>query len=114
MKGLKEKAKDLTWYLADKLIVPATTLLGIGAATGLKEGGLETVVHAIKYPYELLFAKGLVPEVIETLYELTGSMTKYPKTTIGCIAGTYAAGKIGKYFAEKKRLKTKYSTGQES
>ena len=108
---LKKKMKDISWYLADKLIVPATTLVGIGAARAVDDRSvLEGIVHAAKFPYDLLVGSGFVPEMARTFIDLGDNVIEHPKETIGCLAGGYVIGRVAKYLSERKRLKEKYQS----
>lgn len=111
MAKIKEKIKDISWYLADKLIVPTTTLVGIGAARAVDDRSiLEGIVHAAKFPYDLLVSKGFMPELARTFIDLADNIIEHPYETMGCVAGGYMVGKIGKFYSERKRLKAKYGT----
>jgi len=71
-------------------------------------------VHAAKFPYDLLVSKGFVPEVARTFIDLGDNIIEHSYETLGCLAGGYLAGKIAKYYSERKRLKAKYGTRQET
>lgn len=115
MAKIKQKIKDLTWYLSDKLIVPTTTLLGVGAARAIDDKSiLEGIVQAARFPYDLLIGKGFVPEVAKTFLDLADNVLEHPYETIGCIAGGYLVGKITRFYSERKRLKAKYGTIQKT
>jgi hypothetical protein len=102
--------KNISWYLADKLIVPATTLIGVGAARAVDDGGmLEKIVHTVKFPYDLLVAKGFVPELARTCLDLGDNILEHPVETLGAIGGGYLAGRIAKWYLETKRQKQIYT-----
>jgi hypothetical protein len=106
----KFSVKNVGWYLADKLIVPTTTLIGVGAARALDDGSLlERIVHTVKFPYDLLVGKGFIPEIARTFIDLADNVIEHPVETLGAIGGGYLAGRIAKWYVESKRMKKIYT-----
>ena len=106
----KFSPKNIAWYLGDKVIVPTTSLLGVGAARAVDDKSvLEGIVQTVKFPYELLISKGFLPETVRTLVDLTDNVVQHPYETLGCIAGGYLLGKIASMYSEQRRLKKRYT-----
>ena len=100
--------KNIAWYVANKSLPYASTLVGVGAAKEVSEGVLESIASGVTFPYDLLIGGSFAAEAGEAMFKVGASMIEHPVETASVLLGSYALGKLASWYGETKRLKQVY------